>query len=558
MTVIDAPIRPVADPIRSGERFARDPGPRLTARHLSLTIDDRVLLHPVDLTVAAGEIVAIAGGSGAGKTTLLRSLAGTGPRTSGEVRVDGVEIDSPRRHAIGMVPQDDILHLDLPLRRTLELAAELRMPGDADPAERSRTVDEVLRTLDLEHRAAVSVRSLSGGQRKRASIAVELLTHPAVLFLDEPTSGLDPGAARRLLAHLRSLAETGASIVITTHAPSDLRRCDRVVFLEPGGRVGYVGAPDAAPNHFGVDLIDDVYAVLAGDTTDAGPSPRPVDPRSQAAAQGRRDPIGRLRQWRAMTRRSWEEQRASALTVAILLGSPVAVIAMLVVLVPGGAFTAGPGGGQSAVQALFWVTFSSFFFGVTYGLLQIVGEFAILRREHATGVDLAAYVAAKLTVLVPLLAAVNVAMVVALQGFDRLPGTSIGTWLELVGAGTLVSIVGVALGLAASAAVHNPAQATLALPMICFPQVLFAGAAIPVSDMTPVGRGLSTLMANRWGFEVAGRTLEVSDRFSADELGGFSATFTGSTGGGLVGLGIMTVVGIGTTHRILSRRLNRR
>ena len=169
------------------------------------------------------------------------------------------------------------------------------------------------------------------------------------------------------------------------------------------------------------------------------------------------------------------------LTLAILLGSPVFVIAMKVVLFGRGAFDATQPSAMPAIQTIFWLSFSSFFFGVTYGLLQIVGEFAIFRRESFAGLSPVAYVAAKLAVLAPMLAMVNLAMLVAFRIFGRLPAVPFPTWVALGGTLTLVSMAAVGLGLLASAAVRNPAQATLALPMLCFPQVLFAGAVVKMA-----------------------------------------------------------------------------
>ncbi len=179
-------------------------GVEIAASDLWQTVKgDRQVLHGVSLTVHACELVAIVGGSGAGKTTLLEALAGVRPAERGEVRFDGVDLyanfDSFRR-LLGYVPQDDIIHADLPLERTLRYAAALRLPESRSSAEVDAAVDRALAALDLSARADVQVGALSGGQRKRASIAVELLTSPPVFFLDEPTSGLDPASSSELTA----------------------------------------------------------------------------------------------------------------------------------------------------------------------------------------------------------------------------------------------------------------------------------------------------------------------------------------------------------------------
>jgi ABC-type multidrug transport system ATPase subunit len=205
----------------------------------------RVVLRDVSLTVRPGELVAVAGASGAGKSTLLEVLAGLCKPEAGRVLLDGVDLAThPHafRSSLGWVPQDDTVHTELPLRRTLLYAARLRLPG-AGPTVIDAAVDDAISTLELSNVADVRVSALSGGQRKRASIAADLLTRPRVFFLDEPTSGLDPATANGLMRTLRRLADSGVTVVFTTHSIPDLASCDRVVFLAAGGHLAFDGRP---------------------------------------------------------------------------------------------------------------------------------------------------------------------------------------------------------------------------------------------------------------------------------------------------------------------------
>src|SRR5215472_1732916 len=178
-----------------------------------------VTLRDVTLTVEHGELIAIIGGSGSGKTTLLSTMCGLRPPAHGEViRASG--------GPVGYVPQDDIIHAALPLQRTLRYAAALR--GVPNPPE---AVEAVLRVLELSGREVVPVGGLSGGERKRASIAAELLAGPGVFFLDEPTSGLDPARGAELMRTLRGLCNDGTTVVLTTHNPLDAETCDKVAVL---------------------------------------------------------------------------------------------------------------------------------------------------------------------------------------------------------------------------------------------------------------------------------------------------------------------------------------
>lgn len=403
--------------------------------------------------------------------------------------------------------------------------------------------------------------SLSGGQRKRASIAVEMLTRPDVFFLDEPTSGLDPATAREVLALLRRLAGAGTTIVLTTHSPTDIDLCDRIVFLARDGYLAFVGTPAEARRHFATGDLTVAYERLAlEDTPEAwaqrfaavrrrrdghharhasGAPTRVVDPSVQGQPRRpdrsvSRDPLahrraGPLRQWYVLTRRSADLLIRNRLTLAVLVGSPALVITMMAVLFRPGAFDAAATSSAEATQTVFWLAFAGFFFGLTYGLLQIVGEMAILRRERLAGLHVTAYVGAKVAVLTPVLLVVAGGMLAVLRALDRLPSAGASVYAALLVTLTLEALAALALGLLASASVTDAAQATLALPMLCFPQVLFAGAIVPVPDMAGPGQAISLGLANRWAFESLGRALEL-DRLvaSLSPSSAYQAAFTGS------------------------------
>ncbi|MCU1360875.1 MAG: Protein white, partial [Ilumatobacteraceae bacterium] len=330
------------------------------------------LLDSVSLTLSPGELVAIVGPSGAGKTTLLEAIAGITPATSGSVRFDGIDLYANLktfRSVLGYIPQDDIIHAELPLRRTLHYAARLRLPSSTKPAEIDDAVREAIDAVGLTDHADVRVGSLSGGQRKRASIAVELLTDPHVFFLDEPTSGLDPIASAELIARLRGLADRSATIVFTTHSVEDLTHCDRVVFMSRGGRVGFVGTVTEALQTFGVNSVPALYRRL----TDLADTDRTTNVAANVAANVavevvtpdvrpdhviRRPVASGLTQWATLTRRTLETFVRNRLTLAILVGSPALVIGMFAILFRPGAFDFHDPSPSSMVMIGFWVVFA--------------------------------------------------------------------------------------------------------------------------------------------------------------------------------------------------------
>lgn len=536
-------------------------------------------LHGISLTVGRGELVAIIGGSGTGKTTLLDTMCGLRPPAVGEVRRGGGQ-DRP-----GYVPQDDIIHLTLPLRRTLRYTAQLRLPAAWTGEQTELAVTDVLKELELTSRAELPVGSLSGGQRKRASIAAELLTRPRVFFLDEPTSGLDPARGAELMRTLRQLADEGTAVVLTTHNPLDAQRCDQVAVLADHGYLAFFGPPTGACAYFGTADLSEVYEKLAGQDTPetwamrfaeftlagaAAPAPAPTEsagsgpglpaPGLASAATASSPPgIGSFRQWLLMTRRNAEILARSRLTLAILIGSPILVLAMFVVLFRPHAFGPGPPSPEATVMILFWVAFGGFFFGLTYGLLQIVTEFAVLKRERFVGLRVGPYVLAKVAVLLPLLAVVDAAFLVVLRALGRLPAS--GDYGVVFATLVLSSAAALALGLLISAAVSEPAQATIAMPMVCFPQVLFVGAILPVPVMAVVGRWISYAMSNRWAFEGLGHSFGVN-RLWADGgsplgpplLASYGGTFSHPVTADLLILGGFTVAFLAAACAVIARK----
>jgi ABC-type multidrug transport system ATPase subunit len=497
-----------------GSTSAGERGVRIRAETLTRFVRGGTeVLRDVSLVIEPGELVAIVGGSGAGKSTLLEALAGVAPTTSGQVTYDGVDlytsIDTFRR-MLGYVPQDDIIHTELPLERTLRYAARLRLaPVEGQPRV-DVAVREALGLLDLTERAGTRVSALSGGQRKRASIAVELLTRPQVFFLDEPTSGLDPATGASLLELLRRLADTEATVVFTTHAMQDLVHCDRVVFLARGGQVAFVGSVEEACAHFGVSSVEEVYAHLGEAPTETWPVGESDAESGRAPGKLQARPLpGPVRQWLVLTARTFESMARSTLTLAILVGSPVMVVAMFAILFQAGAFDIDDPSPTSILMILFWVAFGSFFFGLTYGLLQITTERPILRREHLVGLRLGPYLLSKVTVLLPFLLLVTVLMLGVLRALDRLPEAGLATYGSLTVTLMLSATAALTLGLLASAAVSTSSQAILALPMLCFPAVLFSGAILPVAVMAPVGAAISVVIPVRWAFEAVGVALGV-------------------------------------------------
>jgi hypothetical protein len=304
----------------------------------------------------------------------------------------------------------------------------------------------------------------------------------------------------------------------------DLAWSDAVTVLAKDGHLVYWGDRAGALSHLGLASAD---AAVGPDDP-----PRPQTVSGAVRLVDGRTTSG-IQQWRVLTRRNAALLTHNPLTIAIMLGAPALVIAMFAVLFTPGAFDVAVASNQPVMVA-YWLAFAGFFFGLTYGLLQIVTEVPIARREHFAGVRVGPYLASKVTVLVPILFAVDFVMLIVLRALDRLPSMTMSTFTTLAGAILLDAVVAVLMGLLISALVTDVSHATIALPMVCFPAVLFAGAIQAVADMAFVGRAISVVTPARWAFESVGDVLGLA----AVPAGAGTSAFDGSM---VVGAAALTV-----------------
>ncbi|MBH24841.1 MAG: hypothetical protein CMH57_10380 [Myxococcales bacterium] len=240
-----------------------NPTHQLTGRKLAVKLGGTTILNGIDFAARSGQLIGVLGPSGSGKSTLLMALSGFRPATGGVVlfkRKDLYkEFEALKTH-IGFVPQDDIVPTQLRVERVVKYAAELRLP-DLSKEEREQRIDSLLGMLDLQERRRLRVNKLSGGQRKRVSIAVELLAKPELFFADEPTSGLDPALEMELMKLLRRMATQGRIVIVTTHIMSSLSLLDLICVLHKG-RLAYFGPPDQIKPYFKVSDFSEIYHLL--------------------------------------------------------------------------------------------------------------------------------------------------------------------------------------------------------------------------------------------------------------------------------------------------------
>lgn len=266
--VYNAQQQQLAQSMNRGHRLdALSLGREVRKRGSTITFKKRgtlFILDDISVSIQPGDFVALVGGSGAGKSTLMKALNGFEPANHGQMLIDGDSLYKSLdlyRTQMGYVPQDDIIHKALPVKLALWYAAKLRLP-DATPMEIDTRIQEALKSVDMVEHAEKPVKVLSGGQRKRVSIAVELLARPTLFFLDEPTSGLDPGLEKKMMYDLNRLADEGRTIILVTHATANIDQCNYVAFLT-WGKMAYFGPPSEAMSFFNAQDFSDIYMKLS-------------------------------------------------------------------------------------------------------------------------------------------------------------------------------------------------------------------------------------------------------------------------------------------------------
>ncbi len=473
------------------------------------TRSGNVTLRDISLAVGHGELVAIIGGSGSGKTALLDAMSGLRPPATGTV------LRETAGH-IGYVPGAEAIHPVLPLARALHYTTALRATrasggpagvaatGNHGAGAGAAAVEEALRLVGLAGQAAAPVGTLDAGQRKRAAIAAELPHSPSLLFLEEPTTGLDPAQGTEVMRLLRSLCDTGSTVVLSTRNPLDAARCDRVAVLAAGGHLAFFGSPAGALDYFAADSLDEIYERLAGlgdpvaawsrrfspssrmfvgvppaDAIPAQPGgthlvpdsagphsagpvsgDRPGDPvtwavpgtREQATAAGRPASAGS----QAPPAGPAERLHASFRGLGILLTRNAEVLARsrrasaVAAGVPVAMFLAflvllGTGAldGATAVS-LAWAVLAGFGVGAAYGLIAVHGESGVLRRERSAGLSVAVFVLAKAMITFPALAVADLIVLAVPAISGRLAAGFAPAYLAVL----LASAAGAALALA--------------------------------------------------------------------------------------------------------------
>jgi ABC-type multidrug transport system ATPase subunit len=516
------------------------------------------ILNDINISIYPREFVSLVGTSGAGKSTLMMALNGFA-RADGQVLVNGDDLYHHfdlYRTMVGYVPQDDIIHKDLTVASALRYAAQLRLPPDTSDEEIEQCIDHVLQQVEMVGQKDQVVTSLSGGQRKRVSIAAELLAEPNLFFLDEPTSGLDPGLEKKMMHTLRRLADGGRTILLVTHATANIVQCDHVCFLSQG-RMVYFGPPEEALDFFDVTSGDfaDIYAQLddpdpqvARQQAIAGEakfkqSPyyqRYVEARQgelaqirQEAASGaesrQRPKVSVIRQFIVLTRRYLDLVLRDKLLLTVLM-AVMPIIGALVLLVSDTNWLVGnpvaeierqlaaglATGESSATYAvvgnsqtlLFIMALASVLLGLFASVYEIVKERSIYRRERMVTLRIIPYIASKVVVLgaFALVQCLLLMIVISLKVDYPQQGVLLPAPIEMYLTLVLATMAAILMGLLISALVPNTNTVIYIVFLVLFFQMIFAGV---LFDLPGITDRFSNLTLTRWSMEGLGTSVDM-------------------------------------------------
>jgi ABC-type multidrug transport system ATPase subunit/pSer/pThr/pTyr-binding forkhead associated (FHA) protein len=510
----------------------------------------RVLLNDISITVKPREFVCFVGGSGAGKSTLMKACAGIF-HVDGRILLNGedlVEHYDAWKAMLGYVPQDDIVHGDLTVDHAVRYSAKLRLPKDTKRAELDKAVDRVLGDVEMTSHRDKLIRSLSGGQRKRVSIAVEMLSEPSLFFLDEPTSGLDPGLEKKMMYMMRRLADGGRTIIMVTHATANITQCDHVAFLARGRLVWY-GPPTEALEHFGVRDFSDIYTEIEKD-------PEGLEKKYRASAACRKyvlerqkvltgkssatgsfragggRPVlekrtaGSLRQFYILTRRYAELVFRDHLLLGILLAVMPAIGLMLAAMahphdlvgktpdVIAGELEGKAGEIStfevvgSAEKLLFMTALAVVLLGLFGAAYEVVKERPVYRRERMVNLHIGPYLMSKVLVLFGFALLQCGALLGALWLKVTIPdqGVLMSGPLEIYVTLVLTALASILMGLFVSALAPNANTVIYMILLVVFAQILLTGT---IFKLPEPARPASYAVVTRWSLESLGSTVDM-------------------------------------------------
>lgn len=469
--------------------------------------DGRIGLQPININISSKKIVALMGPSGCGKSTLLKALNGDSPASSGEVYIFGLELIKNYellKQKIGYVPQDDIVHSELTVNETLYYAAKLRLTDGALETLIQERITEILVSLNLNDTAirSTKIKNLSGGQRKRISIAVELLNRPSILFLDEPTSSLDPETIEEFLKCLRDLCQQGTTVIMVTHKPEDLHFVDEIIFLGSKGYHVYAGSKNEFLSYFHKKNIIEVYSLLNSEKS-AKEWNQKLSSITQTNQLGQSKNIKKEISTSPFLQLFWQSKRYLNIKTndfknMLLLFLQPLIIAILIKLSFSHLTGISPltGKKEGILGAVFMIIISTIWFGVSNSAKEIVSEKAIFRRERMYNLYLGNYFLSKWIVL-SIISFFQLSFFLFILKIEY--GSELSNYIHSLLFLFFIGNSAIILGLLLSAISESTDAVMTILPVALLSQIILAGIITPLQSKTTEFMSYFTL--GRWGTE---------------------------------------------------------
>lgn len=470
----------------------------------------------VSMHVNPSEFVAFVGGSGAGKSTFMKCISGVDTPTSGIVLLNGenlYENYESLKYNIGYVPQEDIVYSNLTLHDMLKYTAKLRMPENSTQKERTQRIREVLEIVQLTEFENSYIRQLSGGQRKRASIATELIADPSLFFLDEPTSGLDPDIERSLMKTLQKMSKMGKTIILVTHNTLNLHLCDKVAFFGKGGHLCFYGKPQEALDFFGVDDFVDIYTLLNENMEEwyekftkiyGKETVSHIEVKKRNRVPHKKKSF--FKQLITLIRR-YIKLISNDVLQLILLFAQAPIIAILLAFASSEDLYSTY---DDTKALMFSLGCASVWLGLLNSVQEICKEKVILQKEHMSDLKLSTYLLSKFIVQGTLAFIQATVMVFVLQEIVGSSPNSIlidSYWdIQLICFLSILSAA--ALGLCISAIVKNSNIAMSIIPLVLVSQLLFCGMFFKLEG---IGEFISNFILCRWSVEGLGTSANLND-----------------------------------------------
>ncbi len=491
------------------------------------------ILNNVSCEIGNNEFVAIIGGSGAGKTTVMNAMSGFDSDISGRVYCNGIDLRrnfNTLKNMIGFVPQQDIIYENLTLQRMLYYTAKMKMPSDTSKAEIRARIHKVLEMVDLVQHAKTYIRKLSGGQKKRASIAVEMLADPGLFFLDEPTSGLDPDTEQSLMHTLAKLSKSeGKTIIMVTHTIQSIDLCDKVIFMGPGGKICYCGPPSEITNYFGKKSLVEVYNELAGNVDnwngyflqnyymEKQNNPPSQAPHPNAGLEKKGKQVSSFKQCLVLIARYFELIWNDKQRLLLLFIQPIAIAFLLAVVAVDDTFITY----EDTRSIMFALSCSGIWIGLFNTIQEVCKERPILKREYMGNLRLWGYIVSKYVVqgvICFLQATLLVAIFLRLMKhsaeaglYFAKPGMEI--WITMI----LTIFASASMGLIVSSLMKNGDRAMAVAPFVLIIQLLFSGVLFTLDGMA---EHVSKITVSRWAMECLGNITNLNKLTSRLSPGG--------------------------------------